>query len=82
MIDLDKLQKKIDNLLESETSESMNSWLLQKRFANINTLLGEGSFISMSVPSVSTYFFNQGVTANFDSSQDVASGTSYFANAA
>ena len=40
MIDLDKLQSKIDNLLESETSESMNNWLLQKRFVNINTLLG------------------------------------------
>jgi hypothetical protein len=47
MIDLDKLEEKIDNLFERETSDSLTKWLLNKRFGNINILLGEGSFVNM-----------------------------------
>ncbi len=47
MIDLDKLDKKIDKLFEKETSDSLTKWLLNKRFNNINVLLGNGSFVSM-----------------------------------
>ncbi|MEN8123202.1 MAG: hypothetical protein ABFS35_22885 [Bacteroidota bacterium] len=48
MIDLDKLDKEIDKLFETETSDSLTKWLLNKRFGNINVLLGNGSFVNMS----------------------------------
>ncbi len=48
MIDLDKLDKRIDQLFETETSDSLTKWLLNKRFENINVLLGNGSFVNMS----------------------------------
>ena len=47
MIDLNKLEAKIDELFENETSDSLTKWLLNKRFDNINTLLGDGTFVSM-----------------------------------
>jgi hypothetical protein len=48
MIDLDKLDKEIDRLFEMETSDSLTKWLLNKRFGNVNILLGKGSFVNMS----------------------------------
>lgn len=47
MIDLNKLEAKIDKLFEEETADSLTRWLLNKRFGNINTLLGNGRFVSM-----------------------------------
>ena len=47
MIDLDKLDKEIDELFEKETSDSLTKWLLNKRFGNINKLIGDGKFVSM-----------------------------------
>lgn len=47
MIDLDKLDKEIDKLFETETSDSLTKWLLNKRFGNINVLLGNGRFVNM-----------------------------------
>ena len=32
MIDLDKLDKEIDKLFETETADSLTKWLLNKRF--------------------------------------------------
>lgn len=48
MIDLAKLDKEIDKLFETETSDSLTKWLLNKRYGNINVLLGNGSFVNMS----------------------------------
>lgn len=48
MIDLEKLDKEIDKLFETETSDSLTKWLLSKRFENLNILLGNGSFVNMS----------------------------------
>ncbi len=47
MIDLDKLDKEIDELLEQETSDSLTKWLLNKRLGGFTKLLGEGSFVNM-----------------------------------
>jgi hypothetical protein len=47
MIDLDKLDKEIDELFDKETSNSLTKWLLNKRFGNINKLIGDGKFVSM-----------------------------------
>ena len=48
MIDLNKLDKEIDKLFETETADSLTKWLLNKRFGNTNALLGDGSFVNMS----------------------------------
>jgi|JI102314A2RNA_FD_contig_31_10243555_length_1439_multi_7_in_0_out_0_3 hypothetical protein len=47
MIDLIKLNNKIDKLFETETSDSLTKWLLNKRLGNINMLLGDGKFVNM-----------------------------------
>ena len=47
MIDLDKLDKEIDKLFETETSDSLTKWLLNKRFRNVSILLGNGNFVNM-----------------------------------
>lgn len=48
MIDLDRLGKKIDELLENETSSNLTKWLNNKRYGNLNTILGKGSFINLT----------------------------------
>lgn len=42
MLDLEKLEKKLDSALEKETSESLSQWLLSKRLKNHFSYLGEG----------------------------------------
>ena len=47
MLDLSKLEKEIDALLESETEETLSSWLFNKRFGALNKILGTGTFVSL-----------------------------------
>ncbi len=63
MIDLNKLEAKIDKLFENETSDSLTKWLLNKRFGNINILLGNGRFVSMK--SHKTPLFSNSQKSNF-----------------
>ena len=63
MIDLNKLETKIDKLFENETSDSLTKWLLNKRFGNINILLGNGKFVSMK--SHKTPLFSNSQKSNF-----------------
>jgi len=46
MIDLEKLDKEIDELFEQETANSLLKWLLNKRLGNIDNLIGSGTFDS------------------------------------
>ncbi len=64
MIDLDKLDRDIDKLLERETSTTLTKWLLSKRLGNINILLGEGCFVSMSVQKQSLFSNKSGAVFN------------------
>ncbi len=68
MIDLNKLNKKIDELFESETSDSLTKWLLNKRFGNISILLGNGKFVSMK--SQKTPLFIPKKKVNFNQKDD------------
>ena len=63
MLDLNKLNEKIDKLFDNETSDSLTKWLLNKRFGNINILLGDGKFVSME--SKKTPLFTNKQTPNF-----------------
>jgi hypothetical protein len=47
MIDLNKLNSKIDKLFETETSDSLTKWLINSRFCNISMLLGNGKFVNL-----------------------------------
>lgn len=44
MIDLKKLESKIDELLENESSLELTRWLLNKRNENDYQIIGDGSF--------------------------------------
>ena len=47
MIDLDKLQLEIDDLLESETNESILNWYINQSVAKYKKYLGEGDFYTL-----------------------------------
>ena len=42
MLDLKELERKLDEALASETSESLNEWLSSKQLRDMCYLLGEG----------------------------------------
>lgn len=52
MVDLKELENEIDNILESETKASLEEWLFNKRYKNINKLIGKGSFVSLKTEDV------------------------------
>lgn len=68
MVDLNKLDKEIDKLFEDESSDSLTKWLLNKRFKNINKLIGNGEFISM--PGKSKPVFVHRSKAKFNMKDD------------
>lgn len=65
MIDLEKLDKEIDELFEQETANSLLKWLLNKRLGNIDNLIGSGTFVGMQGKKDAVFscaqkaFFNQ-----------------------
>jgi hypothetical protein len=44
MIDLAKLEREIDQLLEVETADSLLSWLYEKRISDLKKRVGQGVF--------------------------------------
>lgn len=44
MLDLEKLEKKLDEALANETTESLLNWLHKNREIDFGKYLGEGSF--------------------------------------
>ncbi|WP_423128038.1 hypothetical protein [Gaoshiqia sp. Z1-71] len=44
MIDLNELEKRLDEALAKETSESLCSWILNQRKDNLESFLGAGCF--------------------------------------
>ncbi len=47
MVDLEKLEQEIDNLLEKETKSTLEKWLFNKRYNKINKIIGKGTFVSL-----------------------------------
>lgn len=68
MIDLKKIDEKVDTLLENESSDSLTKWLLNKRFGNVSSILGEGKFVSMQSQNTPISFKNK--SANFNQKND------------
>lgn len=48
MLDLKLLEKQLDEVLEKETSETMTSWLLDRRLKKYVNTLGEGLFVNIT----------------------------------
>jgi hypothetical protein len=48
MLDLKKLEEKLDNALANETSESLTNWLQEKRLKAILQSVNGGTFENMS----------------------------------
>jgi len=44
MLDLKELERRLDEALAKETSESLSSWLLNQRKDNLESFLGVGCF--------------------------------------
>lgn len=47
MLDLNLLEKQLDQVLAKETNESMTHWLLFRRLKNFLSKIGEGTFDSL-----------------------------------
>lgn len=47
MLDLKILEKQLDEVLAKETSETMTSWLLDRRLKKYVRALGEGLFVNI-----------------------------------
>ena len=71
MLDLKSLEKKIDNVLENETSESLSNWLLSKRLKNYSAYLGEGIIESVSGRSSGTFRSTKSNNPMIDSEQAI-----------
>lgn len=48
MLDLKKLEEKLDKALANETNESLANWLQEKRLSTYLQSLGEGKFENLS----------------------------------
>lgn len=48
MLDLKKLEEKLDKVLANETSESLTNWLQEKRLRSYFQSLGEGMLVKAS----------------------------------
>lgn len=64
MLDLKKLEEKLDKALANETSESLTSWLQEKRLRTYLQSLGEGTFEDISF--INTKTFSKSTTVYFD----------------
>ena len=47
MLDLELLEKQLDEVLSKETSETMSNWLIHRRMKRYVCALGEGVFASI-----------------------------------
>ncbi|HLT87950.1 MAG TPA: hypothetical protein VKZ57_10185 [Sphingobacterium sp.] len=63
MLDLELLEKQLDEVLSQETSETMSSWLFNRRLKKYVSSLGEGEFIDMPSNKLS---FSRAVSYNID----------------
>ncbi|MGC4130259.1 MAG: hypothetical protein QM564_12050 [Bergeyella sp.] len=52
MLNLELLEKKLDEVLAKETSETMTSWLLSRRLKKYISLLGEGEVLNMPTNTI------------------------------
>ncbi len=58
MLDLKKLEQKIDEALEKETSETLKTWLFEQRENNLKNFLGLGSFYTLKATPYTFYHNN------------------------
>lgn len=79
MIDLKKIESKVDEILKNESSESLANWLMNKRNSGLNQLLGDGTFFSLQT-SKSTFYSNKSAILNAEN--QYVEGISYYLSAA
>jgi hypothetical protein len=53
MLDLELLEKRLDDVLKQETSESLTSWIRKKREQRLYSFLGEGNLCKVSLQEFS-----------------------------
>ncbi|MCH4183321.1 MAG: hypothetical protein LKF48_09220 [Prevotella sp.] len=55
MIDLNELEKMVDDTLANETKESLNSWLSEQILCDIKNYISDSDLINNSEPSKNMY---------------------------
>ena len=50
MIDLTEIEKEIDNLLESETADSLREWFSNQQTVHIEKYIGVGEYLPIVMP--------------------------------
>lgn len=80
MLDLKKLEEKLDKALANETSESLTSWLQEKRLRSYLQTLGEGTFVNNLSTNSST--FQKSYAVSFDIQFSEISFSQNYLNAA
>ncbi len=61
MLDLKELERRLDEALANETSETLSNWLINQRKNNIKSFFGNGCFVDLQeIP----YTFNQQIQKN------------------
>lgn len=63
MLDLELLEKQLDEVLSQETSETMTSWLFNRRLKKYISSWGDGDFIDMPSNRIS---FSRAASYNID----------------
>ncbi len=81
MIDLKKIEEKIDSLLETETKESLTNWLISKRSKKLNQILGRGTFVGLQNYISSIYSSDSNFT-NVQSKNNIEAISQDYSNAA
>lgn len=59
-IDLKKMEKKLDEILENTTKESWEQWLMEREYKNLYKILGDKTFSSMeNIKIECNFIFNK-----------------------
>ena len=74
MIDLKKIEDKVNSLLEAETKDSLTNWLLNKRNRDLNEILGDGRFVSLQ-HHLSTFCSNSNIFVSGNIGNDITSNS-------
>jgi hypothetical protein len=70
MLDLEKMQKELDDLLASETKESLLTWLRKKRVEKYDDFFGEGEYVPYYGQNIALLLEQESVPQIVDGGED------------
>lgn len=67
MLNLEELERKLDNALANEDAKGLTDWLLNLRKDNYNTFLGVGCFEEIKAQSLNNSYIKVTPSSNIES---------------